>query len=80
MLQNGMTICALVIDFEMPELDTLLDAGIDTVWIDCTRTDFIDGLNGTGVDAEEVSHSISRGIFDYAAPSYSRNRADPFDF
>lgn len=81
MLRNGTTICALVIDFEMPDLDALLDAGIDVVWIDCTGTikDFIDGLNGTGVDAEEVSHSISCSLFGYT-PIANKPMINPFNF
>lgn len=82
MLRNGMTVCALVIDFEIPDMYTLIDAGIDVVWIDCTGTieDFINGLNGTGVNAEEVSHSISCSLFAHVETSRPRDKVDLFDF
>lgn len=82
MLRNGMTICALVIDFEMPELDTLLNAGIQCIWIDCNASveDFIDCVNGSGVSAHEVAHSISYGIFDGVEHRGPQDRSNPFDF
>ena len=78
MLRNGATVCALVIDFEVPELDILIDAGIQCVWIDCSGT--IECKDHSSISAQEVSHSISGSMFDYIATSRPRDKADLFDF
>lgn len=83
MLRNGMTVGALVIDFEMPELDTLLDAGITVVWVDCSGIIeyFVNGVNGAGLDAWEVPHS-EPSMFDHvkSTPTYNTTQRGMFDF